>query len=178
MEGPPAEPDRHARPRRLHVRGVALARRPARARCSSSTLRRGSRRRRSRTPTSRSRTTSRSSRREQDRPAAGATRTVIAAEVADLVGDTPDHVLRLSAKTGEGVEAALDAIVERIPPPDGRPRRAAARADLRLGVRPVPRASSRSCASSTGRLDAASPARDGGGDALRRRGARFLRARR
>jgi GTP-binding protein LepA len=45
----------------------------------------------------------------------------IAAEVADLVGDTSDHVLRLSAKTGEGVEAALDAIVERIPPPDGAP---------------------------------------------------------
>ncbi len=46
---------------------------------------------------------------------------VIAAEVADLVGDTPDHVLRLSAKTGEGVEAALDAIVERIPSPEGDP---------------------------------------------------------
>jgi GTP-binding protein LepA len=49
-----------------------------------------------------------------------------AREVAELVGDTPDHVLRVSAKTGQGVEEVLDAIVERIPPPagaaDGPPR--------------------------------------------------------
>jgi GTP-binding protein LepA len=44
-----------------------------------------------------------------------------AAEVADLVGDTPDHVLRISAKTGEGVAEVLDAVVERIPPPSGDP---------------------------------------------------------
>src|SRR5829696_241511 len=42
-----------------------------------------------------------------------------AAEVADLIGDDPDNVLRISAKTGEGVEAVLDAILERIPPPAG-----------------------------------------------------------
>src|SRR6187431_1551620 len=42
-----------------------------------------------------------------------------AAEVADLIGDDADHVLRISAKTGQGVEDVLDAIVERIPPPDG-----------------------------------------------------------
>jgi GTP-binding protein LepA len=42
-----------------------------------------------------------------------------AREVAELVGDTPDHVLRVSAKTGQGVEEVLDAIVERIPPPTG-----------------------------------------------------------
>src|SRR5213076_2422283 len=49
-----------------------------------------------------------------------------AAEIADLIGDDPSHVLRISAKTGEGVEDVLDAIVERIPPPagssDGPPR--------------------------------------------------------
>jgi GTP-binding protein LepA len=45
----------------------------------------------------------------------------VAAEVADLVGETADRVLRISAKTGEGVEAVLDAIVERVPPPAGRP---------------------------------------------------------
>src|SRR5438105_2144150 len=44
-----------------------------------------------------------------------------AAEVAALVGDEPERVLRISAKTGEGVESVLDAIVERIPPPAGDP---------------------------------------------------------
>jgi len=44
-----------------------------------------------------------------------------AGELAELVGDAPDRVLRVSAKTGEGVEAVLDAIVERIPPPAGDP---------------------------------------------------------
>jgi GTP-binding protein LepA len=42
-------------------------------------------------------------------------------ELAELVGDDPERVLRVSAKTGEGVEAVLDAIVERIPPPSGDP---------------------------------------------------------
>ena len=42
-----------------------------------------------------------------------------AAEVADLIGDDADRVLRISAKTGEGVEQVLDAIVERIPAPSG-----------------------------------------------------------
>jgi GTP-binding protein LepA len=45
----------------------------------------------------------------------------VAAEVADLIGEDPDHVLRISAKTGDGVAAVLDAIVERIPPPAGDP---------------------------------------------------------
>jgi GTP-binding protein LepA len=40
-------------------------------------------------------------------------------ELADLIGDTPDHVLRISAKTGAGVESVLDAIVERVPSPAG-----------------------------------------------------------
>src|SRR6059058_6194301 len=44
-----------------------------------------------------------------------------AAELADLIGDTADHVLRISAKTGEGVEEVLDAIIERVPPPAGDP---------------------------------------------------------
>jgi GTP-binding protein LepA len=45
----------------------------------------------------------------------------VAADMAELLGDEPGHVLRVSAKTGEGVEAVLDAIVERIPPPSGDP---------------------------------------------------------
>jgi GTP-binding protein LepA len=44
-----------------------------------------------------------------------------AAEVAQLVGESPDRVLRISAKTGEGVEDVLDAVVERIPRPEGDP---------------------------------------------------------
>jgi GTP-binding protein LepA len=42
-------------------------------------------------------------------------------ELAELVGDDPDRVLRVSAKTGQGVEAVLDAIIERIPAPAGEP---------------------------------------------------------
>ncbi|MGE5275153.1 MAG: translation elongation factor 4 [Verrucomicrobiota bacterium] len=44
-----------------------------------------------------------------------------AVAVSRLVGDTPDHVLRISAKTGEGVGDVLDAVVERIPAPAGDP---------------------------------------------------------
>jgi GTP-binding protein LepA len=44
-----------------------------------------------------------------------------ASEIAELLGDVPDHVLRISAKTGLGVGEVLDAIVERIPPPAGDP---------------------------------------------------------
>src|SRR5436190_9321624 len=42
-----------------------------------------------------------------------------AREVSELIGDTPEHVLRISAKTGIGVDAVLDAIVARIPAPRG-----------------------------------------------------------
>src|SRR5438046_572170 len=42
-----------------------------------------------------------------------------ARQLADLLGDDPARVLRISAKTGEGVEDVLDAIVERIPAPTG-----------------------------------------------------------
>src|SRR6476646_1656881 len=44
-----------------------------------------------------------------------------ATEIAELVGGRPEDVLRISAKTGDGVADVLDAIVERIPPPSGRP---------------------------------------------------------
>src|ERR671922_265644 len=54
-----------------------------------------------------------------DLPAADPDR--VARDVAELVGESPERVLRISAKTGEGVAEVLDAIVERIPPPSGDP---------------------------------------------------------
>ena len=45
----------------------------------------------------------------------------VATEVADLLGGDPGEVIRISAKTGQGVEEVLDAIVERIPAPGGDP---------------------------------------------------------
>ena len=42
-------------------------------------------------------------------------------EVADLLGDDPAKVLRISAKTGLNVSDVLDAIVERVPAPAGDP---------------------------------------------------------
>jgi GTP-binding protein LepA len=44
-----------------------------------------------------------------------------ASDVAGLVGESPQRVLRISAKTGEGVADVLDAVVERIPSPRGNP---------------------------------------------------------
>ncbi|MGH3104255.1 MAG: translation elongation factor 4 [Gaiellaceae bacterium] len=44
-----------------------------------------------------------------------------AAEVADLIGEDAERVLRISAKTGQGVEAVLDAVVERVGAPEGDP---------------------------------------------------------
>jgi GTP-binding protein LepA len=43
----------------------------------------------------------------------------VATEIADLIGDDPEHVLRISAKTGVGVEDVLDAVVDRVPAPSG-----------------------------------------------------------
>ncbi|HEY4615664.1 MAG TPA: translation elongation factor 4 [Citricoccus sp.] len=42
-----------------------------------------------------------------------------AAEIAGLIGCEPDEVLRVSGKTGVGVEALLDRVVQAIPAPEG-----------------------------------------------------------
>ncbi|HLX49582.1 MAG TPA: translation elongation factor 4 [Streptosporangiaceae bacterium] len=44
-----------------------------------------------------------------------------AGELAHIIGCEPDDVLRVSAKTGEGVAELLHAIVTRVPPPQGDP---------------------------------------------------------
>ena len=45
----------------------------------------------------------------------------VAGEIADLLGTDVDDAIHISAKTGEGVDRVLEAIVERIPPPQGEP---------------------------------------------------------
>ncbi|MER7077407.1 GTP-binding protein LepA [Saccharopolyspora kobensis] len=42
-----------------------------------------------------------------------------AAELAHIIGCEPEDVLRVSAKTGEGVDAVLDEVVRQIPAPQG-----------------------------------------------------------
>ena len=46
---------------------------------------------------------------------------VVADQICDLIGCDPDDIYRISAKTGEGVAPILDAIVEKIPAPQGDP---------------------------------------------------------
>jgi GTP-binding protein LepA len=54
-----------------------------------------------------------------DLPAADPDR--CAEEIERVLGLPREGILRISAKTGEGVEALLEAVVERIPPPKGDP---------------------------------------------------------
>ena len=54
-----------------------------------------------------------------DLPAADPER--YAAEIQQVLGIPADQILRISAKTGEGVDALLDAVCERIPAPKGDP---------------------------------------------------------
>src|SRR5213083_3207118 len=44
-----------------------------------------------------------------------------AEEIEKVLGLDADEILRISAKTGEGVPALLDAVLDRIPAPEGSP---------------------------------------------------------
>ena len=52
-----------------------------------------------------------------DLPAADADR--VKQQIEDVIGLDASHAIAISAKTGENVEAVLEAIVERLPPPAG-----------------------------------------------------------
>ncbi|HTW12923.1 MAG TPA: GTP-binding protein, partial [Solirubrobacteraceae bacterium] len=45
-----------------------------------------------------------------------------AQEIASIIGSDPDEVLRVSAKTGEGVKELLDVVVDEVPSPSGDPQ--------------------------------------------------------
>ncbi len=44
-----------------------------------------------------------------------------AQEIHDLIGAKSEEILRISAKEGTGVPEVLEAVVQRVPPPSGRP---------------------------------------------------------
>ena len=46
---------------------------------------------------------------------------IVEDQMVDMLGCDPEDILKVSARTGEGVPAVLDAIVERIPAPQGDP---------------------------------------------------------
>ena len=123
LEGPRPQPDRHARPRRLRLRGEPVPGRLRGRRSCSSTPPRASRPRRWPTATSPSRTTSRSSPASTRSTCRPPTPTATPPRSSRCSASRPTTILRISAKTGEGVPELLDAVVERIPPPVGDPTR-------------------------------------------------------
>ncbi len=57
-----------------------------------------------------------------DLPAADAEK--VSREIINLLGCEPDDILKISAKTGEGVEEILGSIVAKVPPPKGEDKAA------------------------------------------------------
>ena len=133
------QPDGHARPRRLRLRGLALARR---LRGLAAGGRRQPGRRgadaRQRLPGAR-RTTTRSCRSSTRSTCPPPSPTGCRQQIEDVIGlDASDAVL-ISAKTGLGIDDVLEAIVTRLPAAQGRPRRAAEGAAGRQLVRRLSR---------------------------------------
>ncbi len=54
-----------------------------------------------------------------DLPAANVER--VSQEIISLLGCKKDEILRISAKTGEGVEQVLETVIEKVPSPRGKP---------------------------------------------------------
>jgi GTP-binding protein LepA len=54
-----------------------------------------------------------------DLPAAQTTIENVKKQIVDLLGCDESEIIKISAKTGVGIEEVLDAIVEQIPPPNG-----------------------------------------------------------
>ena len=44
----------------------------------------------------------------------------VAAQMQSTFGINPSEILQISAKTGQGIEAVLEGIINRIPPPSAR----------------------------------------------------------
>jgi GTP-binding protein LepA len=55
-----------------------------------------------------------------DLPAADVAR--VTKEVTNLLGCDESYILKISAKTGDGVEQVLNAVIEKVPPPKGEPK--------------------------------------------------------
>ena len=133
------QPDRHAGPRRLLLRGHALARRVRRRAAAGRRVagRRGADARQ-RLPRGREQPRDHPGH-QQDRSARGAARR---SQAPDRGHRRPRRRATPSSPAPRKASASrdiLEAIVERLPPPVRRPRRAAQGADLRFVVRRLPR---------------------------------------
>ncbi len=135
----PPQPDRHAGARRLRLRGLALARR---LRGGAAGGRRRAGRRgpdpRQRLPRGRERPAHHPGP-QQDRPAVGRRRRRSLEQIEEVIGLPRDEAILASAKAGIGIDEILRGDRRARPAAEGRPRRAAQGADLRLLVRQLPR---------------------------------------
>ena len=144
-------PDRHARPRRLRVRGLAE---PGRLRRRDPAGRRQSQGIEAQTLANCYLAVEHdlaivAALNKIDLPAAEPDR--VAGEIERVLGIPAEEILRISAKTGEGVPELLDAVIERIPAPTGdadAPLQALIFDSL---LRRVPRRRRARCACSTAR---------------------------